>query len=126
MALLLLGTALILVISAVFLFNQQVKLFILVLKFVSIIGDVITLPFYLSVHLLIDRSKKTKNRSDVVQRHYEPNGDYHYWECEKKKTKKLFDEHQKLRDRLQNLGHLSELLAIVREVHKDKNCLGAR
>lgn len=110
-------------------FRHQVKWFsLIVLKLVSSVCDAITLPVY----LLIDRPWRVKLSSKVhhADRHYEANGDYYYWERreERKEAEKelLSEETKKLQDRLQKVIHLSELLTIVREVHRDKQCLGRR
>ena len=111
----------VLTISGLLLFDQQVWLLMFVLKLVSAACDLITLP----VFLLIDKPWKNRPRAYCAQRHYEANGGYHYWE-RKGEVEILSEEDQKLRDHLQKLRHLSELLAIVQEVHGSKRCLGAR
>lgn len=109
----------------VFLLNQQIKFTIFVFEFVSSILDLVTLPVY----LLIDQPWKIKLRSKTVtsDRHYEPNGKYHYWQAnESPKEERLSEENRTLKSSLSKLGHLSELLSIVAKVHRGKKCLGRR
>lgn len=113
-------------IGLVLLFSQQVKWLIFVLKFVSSVFDVIAWPIY----LLIDRPWTIRLRSKVqhADRHYEANGGYNYWvrKEEREETEKCSEGTQQLRDLLQRVTHLSELVAVVRQVHRGKPCLGRR
>ena len=110
-----------------FLLNQQVKLIVLVLETVTTICDLIIFPAY----LLIDRPWKIQLRSKThtAERHYEPNGDYYYWQAKKAsglQNEPLSNENQTLQAMLGKLTHLSELLTVVEKVHKEKQCLGRR
>lgn len=107
--------------------DQQVKFVLFVLEFVSKIFDLITLPAY----LLIDQPWKVErpSKTKTAERHYEPNGDYYYWqaiELPDSKRPKLSAENQALKSSLQKMTHLSQLLDIVGRLHKGKRCLGTR
>lgn len=87
--------------------------------------DTVTLPVY----FLVDKPWKIKRLSQTywADRHYEPNGDYTYWECRSESsTQKKVSKHSRLHAELQNVGHLSELLPIVKKLHANLNCLGRR
>lgn len=108
-----------------FLLNQQVKFTVFVLEFLSKPFDLITLPLY----LLIDQPWKVQPLTKTLnaERHYEPNGDYYYWQAkEVSKKPKLSGEDQVLKSSIEKMTHFSQLLGIVGRVHKDKRCLGTR
>ena len=109
-----------------FLFNQQTKFIVFVLKLVSAICDLITLPIY----LLIDRPWKIKQPSKIrcSERHYEANGNYYYWKANTNGCSKetLPEEFRVLRSSLQKLTHLSELWTAVEKAYKNKKCFGRR
>lgn len=109
----------------VFLLNQQVRFIVSVLEFVSTIVDLITLP----VFLLIDRPWKVQvpSKTRTGERHYEPNGNYYYWQAvPSSNEQKLSEENRVLQNSLKKLNHLGELLELVGKVHKGKRCLGIR
>lgn len=108
-----------------FLLNQQAKFVWLIIECLLVIIDAITLPIY----CLLDKPWKVKRLSQTpcADRHYEPRGDYTYWECrsdvdnQKKSTK-----HDRIRRELENVGHLSELLPVVQKLYGSLNCIGKR
>lgn len=107
-----------------FLLNQQVKFIVFVLQFVTTIVDLITLPFF----LLIDQPWKIKRTSKTVsaERHYEPNGEYFYWQAKETKKEQLPEKYLEFKNSVGKLTHLSQLLPLLGKLHKGKKCLGTR
>lgn len=107
-----------------FLLNQHGKFVRLIANGLITVVDVITLPVY----FLLDKPWKVKRLSQTqwADRHYEPNGNYTYWECKNRQTNTAGSKYSQLLVELQNFGHLSELLPIVEKLYKNLNCIGRR
>lgn len=108
-----------------FLLNKQAKFVRLIVECLVTICDAITLPIY----CLVDKPWKIKRLSQTywADRHYEPNGDYTYWECRSEVvSQNESSKHNRTQRELENVGHLSELLSLVQKVHGNLNCIGKR
>lgn len=108
-----------------FLCNQQVRFLVLTLRFLTTIYDILTYPIY----LFIDKPWKIKRHSQTyyADRHYEPDGDYHYWRCKSEVSAfKSGEESNRVEDVLNNIKHLSDFLPVVLEHYANDKCLGRR
>ena len=107
----------------VFLFNQQVRAVVLVLKLVSSVWDVITLPVY----FLIDQPWKIQisSKTRFVEKRREANNNYTFWQRNTIDSNEISDEHRLLRQLVGKASHLSDLLQVAK-LHKAKKCLGKR
>lgn len=104
-----------------FLVNQQVEFFLLILRFVISIYDVLTLPIY----FFIDKPWKNKNKfKTFAKKCYEPNGKYTYWKNETKIE--IPEKFRELNELIESIQHISELLPIVRKLHQHKDAIGRR
>lgn len=107
-----------------FLLNQQVKFVVFTLRTFSTIYDLLTWPAY----LFIDKPWQVTRHSQTYysDRHYEPNGDYTYWECKPEVSSHQQVKSSSLENQFDNVKHLSEFLPIAQRLYADLPCVGKR
>ena len=108
-----------------FLLGQQCQVVRLVVESLITVIDVLTLPVY----CLLDKPWKVQRLSQThwADRHYEPHGDYTYWECKARPAdRNKASKYSRLCAELQNVGHLSELPPIVQKLYHNLDCVGRR
>lgn len=106
-----------------FLINQKYCFIVFFLKFLSIVFDLLTLPFY----FFIDKPWRNKinSSSQIINKHYQPNGDYYYWKT-KKADLNLSSKQSRLYKLMEEVNHLSEFLSIADHLHQNSICAGKR
>lgn len=105
-----------------FLVDQHVRFVVLILQTIATIYDLITFPIY----LIVDKPWKVKrhSRTYYADRHYEPAGDYTYWEIKPEVTNARQASH--IEKVIDNVKHLSELLPIAQNFYANLDCVGTR